>query len=70
MQSQNNVYYLRLKPARSMAAVRGRSQPSHEFLKSGFYIVAGALVGLGLANLSAVTAAILTALNVLPPQLM
>jgi len=69
MRSEDNVYYLRRQPRRTIAVARVQKQPSHEFLKTGFYIVAGTLVGFGLANLPNLSTAILTALNILPTHL-
>lgn len=66
MRSQNNVYYLHRRPARAIAVAQVQKRPSHDFLMTGFYLVTGALVGFGLANLPALSGAILTALNVLP----
>ncbi len=69
MRSEDNVYYLRVKPARAIAAARAQKQSSQEFLRTGFYIVAGALVGLALANLPSLSGALLTALDILPAHL-
>jgi len=71
MRSQSNIIYLHRKPARAVAiAAQVEKRRSHEFLTTGFYIiVAGTLLGLGLANLSALSGAVLTALNILPAHL-
>lgn len=69
MRSEDNVYYLRVRPVRVVAATRAQKQPAQEFLRTGFYIVAGALLGLGLANLPSLSGAFLTALNILPSHL-
>ncbi len=69
MRTEDNVYYLRDRPARSIAMARMQEQRSHEFLKTGFYVIGGALIGFALANLPAVSGALLTALNILPPHL-
>ena len=70
MRSQSNIIYLHRKPARAVAiAAQVEKRRSHEFLTTGFYIVAGTVLGLGLANLSALSGAVLTALNILPAHL-
>jgi len=65
--TEDNVYYLRNRPrADTVAVARMQDQRSHEFLKIGFYVIGGALIGFALANLPALSGALLTALNILP----
>jgi len=63
MRTEDNVYYL---PAKSTRAAAQTQELRYEFLKAGFYVTGGALIGFGLANFPALSTALLTALNILP----
>ena len=67
MRSEDNVYYLPRRQARVLAVSLTQTRRSRQFMVIGFSIVAGALIGLGLANLSALSGAISTVLQ-LPMQ--
>jgi hypothetical protein len=67
MRTEDNVYYLRDRSPRAVAVTRLQER-SHEFLKAGFYVTGGAIIGFALANLPALSGALLTALRVLPPH--
>ncbi len=69
MRTEDNVYYLRNRPARAVAMTRIQDERSHEVLKTGLYVIGGALIGFALANLPALSGTLLTALNILPPHL-
>ncbi|HYA05010.1 MAG TPA: hypothetical protein VEF90_03890 [Xanthobacteraceae bacterium] len=69
MRSDSNVYYLERKPARAIAVARVYKRPSREFVTTGFYIVSGAVLGFGLANLPTLSAALMTALHIVPAHL-
>lgn len=68
MRTEDNVYYLPNRRARAVAMARIQESGSHEFLKTGFYVMGGALIGFALANLPALSGALMTALNILPPH--
>lgn len=68
MRTEDNVYYLRDRSQRAMAVTRVQER-SHEFFKAGFYLSGGAIIGFALANLPALSGALLTALHILPPHL-
>lgn len=68
MRTEDNVYYLRDRSPRAIAVARVQER-SHEFLKAGFYLTGGAVIGFALANLPALSGALLTALHILPPHL-
>jgi hypothetical protein len=68
IRTEDNVYYLRERPACTIAMAR-QEQRTDKFLKAGFYVIGGALIGFALANLPALSGALLTALNILPPHL-
>jgi len=66
MRTESNVYYLRDRRARTIAIAQVQRQAGPEFLRAGFFVAAGTLLGLALSNLPSLSGAILTALNVLP----
>lgn len=68
--TEDNVYYLHRPAARSAAIARLQEQSSRKFVMAGFYLIAGALVGLALANLPALSGAALSVVKVLPPHWM
>jgi hypothetical protein len=69
VRTENNVYYLPRPSARSAAIARLQDQSSRKFLTAGFYVITGGLIGLALANLPALSAAMVTVLNGLPRYL-
>jgi hypothetical protein len=69
MRSDDNVYYLRDRSPHAIAVTRMQEQRRHEILKAGFYVTGGAIIGFALANLPALSGALLTALNILPSHL-
>jgi hypothetical protein len=68
MQSADNVYYLPKKTIHAMAMARIQQQRSYEFLKAGFYVSGGVLIGFALANLPALSGVLLKALDILSPH--
>lgn len=68
MRTEDNVYYLRDRSPRAVAVARMQER-SHEFLKAGFYVTGGAVIGFALANLPILSGALLAALHILPPHL-
>jgi hypothetical protein len=66
MQSADNVYYLPKKTIHAMARIQ--QQRSYEFLKAGFYVSGGVLIGFALANLPALSGVLLKALDILSPH--
>ena len=69
MRSDSNVYYLERRRARAIAVARVQKRPSREFLTTGFFIVTGAVLGFGLANLPTLSAALTMALPIVPAHL-
>lgn len=66
MRSADNVYYLPSKRNRAVAITRVSQQRGYEFLKAGFYVTGGALIGFALAKLPALSAAVAAVLSTLP----
>jgi len=69
MLSEQNYRNWRRPQACVVSIVEERKEPHYDVLTIGIYILAGAIVALGLANLPAWTGSLLAALNVLPPHL-
>jgi hypothetical protein len=69
MPSEQNYRDLRRPEARIVSITDETRQPHYDVLTIGIYILAGAIVALGLANLPAWTGSLLAALNVLPSHL-
>jgi hypothetical protein len=68
MPSEQNYRNSRQPEARIVSITESK-QPHYDVLTIGIYILAGAIVALGLANLPAWTGSLLAALNVLPSHL-
>ena len=69
MSSEQNYRDSRRSEARVVSIRDERKEPHYDVLTIGIYILAGAIVALGLANLPAWTGSLLAALNVLPSHL-
>jgi hypothetical protein len=69
MPSEQNYHLSRRPSARTASLAHEQKQPNHHILTIGMYLLAGAIVALGLANLPAWTGSLLTVLNVLPTHL-
>jgi hypothetical protein len=68
MPSEQNYRNSR-RPEARIVSITESKQPHYDVLTIGIYILAGAIVALGLANLPAWTGSLLAALNVLPAHL-
>ncbi|HTZ04082.1 MAG TPA: hypothetical protein VMC05_17245 [Xanthobacteraceae bacterium] len=68
MRSTDNVYYLPRRPRRAVAAARIAQQRGHEFLKAGFYMTGGAVIGFMLAKSAGLSAALTAVVTSLPPH--
>jgi len=68
VRTEDNVYYLPNRRNRAVAMARIQESGGNDFLKVSFYVIGGALIGFALANLPALSGALLTALNILPPH--
>jgi hypothetical protein len=68
MPSEQNYRNSRRPEARIVSISAGQ-KPHYDVLTVGIYILAGAIVALGLANLPAWTGSLLAVLNVLPSHL-
>jgi hypothetical protein len=68
MPSEQNYRNSR-RPEAQIVSITESKQPHYDVLTIGIYILAGAIVALGLANLPAWTGSLLAALNVLPAHL-
>ena len=66
MRSTDNVYYLPGKRKRTIGHSRVAQQRGTEFLKAGFYVTGGALIGFMLAKLPALSAVLAAVLRTLP----
>jgi hypothetical protein len=66
MRSTDNVYYLPSKRKRAVAMTRVAQQRGTEFLKAGFYVTGGALIGFMLAKLPALSAGLAAVLGTVP----
>ena len=66
MRSTSNVYYLPKKARQAVAMARIQQHRSYEFLKAGFYLTGGALIGFALAKLPALSAALAAIIGALP----
>jgi hypothetical protein len=66
MRSADNVYYLPRRPKHAVAIVRVAQQRGYEFLKAGFYLTGGALIGFALAKLPVLCAALADVFYTLP----
>jgi len=69
MPSEQNYRNSRRPQACVVSIAEERKEPHYDVLTIGIYILAGAIVALGLANLPAWTGSLLAVLNVLPPHL-
>jgi hypothetical protein len=69
MSSEQNYRNSRRSQPRVVSIAEERKEPYYDVLTIGIYILAGAIVALGLANLPAWTGSLLAALNVLPSHL-
>ena len=58
-----------IRGGRIVSVTHGQKQSHYDVLTIGIYLLAGAIVALGLANLPAWTGSLLAALNVLPAHL-
>lgn len=68
MPNERNYRNSRRAEARIVSITQSK-QPHYDVLTIGIYVLAGAIVALGLANLPAWTGSLLAALNVLPSHL-
>jgi hypothetical protein len=57
------------RPEARIVSISAAQKPHYDVLTVGIYILAGAIVALGLANLPAWTGSLLAVLNVLPSHL-
>jgi hypothetical protein len=69
MSSEQNYRNSRRSQPRVVSIADERKEPHYDVLTIWIYILAGAIVALGLANLPAWTGSLLAALNVLPSHL-
>jgi hypothetical protein len=69
MPSEQNYRNSRRPQPHIVSIADERKEPHYDVLTIGIYILAGAIVALGLANLPAWTGSLLGALNVLPSHL-
>ena len=68
MPSEQN-YRTSRRPEARIVSISAEQKPHYDVLTVGIYILAGAIVALGLANLPAWTGSLLAVLNVLPSHL-
>jgi hypothetical protein len=68
MPSEQNYRNSR-RPEAQIVSIAESKRPHYDVLTIGIYVLAGAIVALGLANLPAWTGSLLAALNVLPAHL-
>ena len=68
MPSEQNYRNSR-RPEARIVSIPAEQKPYYDVLTIGIYILAAAIVALGLANLPAWTGSLLAALNVLPSHL-